>query len=417
MQKRKGISLIVLVITIIVMIVLAGAIILSLNNSGIIQKANEAVKSTDEATIKELAQMAWAEAYADGVRTVEDLADGTKGFNSRIKEALAKNNLNTEDYGIIATTTGVEIAKGWLQKGITVTKGDKTLNVGELVAYDETKGGTVAVDKNVTWKVLGAENGELLIVSADSVVTSAYGLGDVDWAGDLDLAKDAVLNGITNLNTICAEYGKGTGAVSSRSITVEDVNKVTGYNPETAGYGKDTLYEYGNKVTYTWKGSTDPYYTATNGLSGTLEGGHGGSFIYYDGKDVVTSTNTGATVDAPKAITTLTSDAYFYYATTLTTSSSAEKKGLATDSEAYKMLFRDSGNTKNDNYWLASPFVLTNSYYAYFGLRIVSGGFVNANDFLISDGETHGNSYGVRAVVSLGSDVVFTGTTTEGLTF
>ena len=36
MQKRKGISLIVLVITIIVMIVLAGAIILSLNNAGII---------------------------------------------------------------------------------------------------------------------------------------------------------------------------------------------------------------------------------------------------------------------------------------------------------------------------------------------------------------------------------------------
>jgi len=43
MQKKKAISLIVLVITIIVMIVLAGAIILSLNNAGIINRSNEAV--------------------------------------------------------------------------------------------------------------------------------------------------------------------------------------------------------------------------------------------------------------------------------------------------------------------------------------------------------------------------------------
>ncbi len=43
MQKKKGISLIVLVITIIVMIVLAGAIVLTLSNSGIINKSSEAV--------------------------------------------------------------------------------------------------------------------------------------------------------------------------------------------------------------------------------------------------------------------------------------------------------------------------------------------------------------------------------------
>ena len=40
---KKGISLIVLVITIIVMIILAAAIILSLNNAGIIGNANQAV--------------------------------------------------------------------------------------------------------------------------------------------------------------------------------------------------------------------------------------------------------------------------------------------------------------------------------------------------------------------------------------
>ena len=43
MQKKKAVSLIVLVITIIVMIILATAIILTLNNTGIINKSSEAV--------------------------------------------------------------------------------------------------------------------------------------------------------------------------------------------------------------------------------------------------------------------------------------------------------------------------------------------------------------------------------------
>ena len=73
MQKRKGISLIVLVITIIVMIILAGAIILSLNNAGIIGKANQAVEESNEATVKQLADLKWSEAYLEGKRTADDL--------------------------------------------------------------------------------------------------------------------------------------------------------------------------------------------------------------------------------------------------------------------------------------------------------------------------------------------------------
>ena len=51
-NNKKGISLIVLVITIIVMIVLVGAVILSLNNAGIIGKASDATVAADIANIK-----------------------------------------------------------------------------------------------------------------------------------------------------------------------------------------------------------------------------------------------------------------------------------------------------------------------------------------------------------------------------
>ncbi len=60
-KQKKGISLIVLVITIIVMIILATTIILALNGSGIIGKAGEAKTATNEAALLEAANLAAAE--------------------------------------------------------------------------------------------------------------------------------------------------------------------------------------------------------------------------------------------------------------------------------------------------------------------------------------------------------------------
>ena len=56
-RKIKGISLIVLVITIIVIIILAGAVILSLASSDVISKANLAKESNDFASIRQVLEM------------------------------------------------------------------------------------------------------------------------------------------------------------------------------------------------------------------------------------------------------------------------------------------------------------------------------------------------------------------------
>ena len=83
MQKNKGISLIVLVITIIVMIILAGSIILSLSNNGIIGKANEAVDVTNEASVRQLVELKWAEAYLD-----ENVKKTDAGMHNAVMEKL-----------------------------------------------------------------------------------------------------------------------------------------------------------------------------------------------------------------------------------------------------------------------------------------------------------------------------------------
>lgn len=63
---KKGISLIVLVITIIVLAILAGAIIISLSNTNVIQQATEAKNSADRANAKYAVSLIYAAAVAKG---------------------------------------------------------------------------------------------------------------------------------------------------------------------------------------------------------------------------------------------------------------------------------------------------------------------------------------------------------------
>ena len=61
MKEKKGISLIVLIVTIIVMIIIAGAVIISLTETNIIDQAETAVEKHNKAEIKSAANMAYAE--------------------------------------------------------------------------------------------------------------------------------------------------------------------------------------------------------------------------------------------------------------------------------------------------------------------------------------------------------------------
>jgi hypothetical protein len=65
---KKGISLIVLVITIIVMIILAASVVITLSNTGIIEKAGNAVDVTSLKEVEQLASLTWAEEFMEGKR-------------------------------------------------------------------------------------------------------------------------------------------------------------------------------------------------------------------------------------------------------------------------------------------------------------------------------------------------------------
>ena len=101
LNKKKGISLIVLVITIIVMIVLATAIILSLQSSGIIGRANEAKSKTDISNAKQVVAMAEAEWKLDEEKIKEK--DSTiQKFNDYANKKLIEAGYKTEGNGGIS---------------------------------------------------------------------------------------------------------------------------------------------------------------------------------------------------------------------------------------------------------------------------------------------------------------------------
>ena len=133
------------------MIILAGVIILSLNNSGIIDKAQNAVDKTNLNEVKNLAQLAWAEAYLNTGRTQEEL-------ETAVMDALEANKITEEHYKgytIEVTTQGVNFVEkveldpalnhsGIIPEGATYTTGlvpfDDGLGLDESNAITYTAG-------------------------------------------------------------------------------------------------------------------------------------------------------------------------------------------------------------------------------------------------------------------------------------
>ena len=401
-NKRQGVSLIVLVITIIVMIILAGTIILSLNNSGIIEKAQEAVDKTNLTQVRELAQMAWGTAYATGARNEEEL-------KQVVDEALRNSQVDLSKYTIKVTTIGVDVTlKGevWEQQGLTISNGKQTLTIGDSIAYDETRNSEITGLRATDWKVLGVnDNGELLIMSTEDIGDDHF-----ETAGE----------NISVLDNICTPYGQGYGAIGVRSIRVEDIDNVTGYKKEN--YINEYDIKYGDTYTYWWIGNQKVAYSQGNGELTEMEWGveeppYNYFYVFVKGEETSYSEDNNASWEQPVKIVNITSDYYTYDASILDTI-------LPSDS-AHKMLF-DEGRS---DYWIASECTNIGGDIPEYYIFRVDDGKLTAT--LLSDhnhsayGDCGGGpgacedevGPGVRAVVTLSKDIKLTGSSKTGWSY
>ncbi len=133
---KKGISLIVLVITIIVMIIIAGAIIISLNSTNVINKANTAVDASNEAELKAAVALEYMNqyvAYWNAKETVATDDDPEKAPDAEsVEEALRplfneiNNNTSNYKYEVVGEAddtgvTGVYVLRTHTVNGVVTT--------------------------------------------------------------------------------------------------------------------------------------------------------------------------------------------------------------------------------------------------------------------------------------------------------
>ena len=247
LEKQKGITLVALVITIIVLLILAMVSIKIAIDGGLTTKASDATKQHIIASEEEAIQTGYA-AYQIELAKGENATNPT---DPRIEGA--KVTLKGEDWNIIFTKTNNEyelkkdgtvklIKEGndstesaYITPRTEVTYKGKTLKVGDYVNYDEGTGYTWTTDstkgtggdgnltsktyttEDMSWRVLGLdENGNLELISDKQTSEYLYLKG-----------KAGYYNGEEQLKEMCdALYGKGTKALSARSVTDDDINAI-----------------------------------------------------------------------------------------------------------------------------------------------------------------------------------------------
>ena len=171
LKRENGITLIALVITIIVLIILAGiSISLILGDNGIVEKAKQAKEQTEQAKLNE-----------------------EKGLNEAVKYVENMESENGENLDLTPTT--------------------KNLKVGEYIKYDT---GVNSVGENgvIICRVLYDVNSEYgLQIISDKKVEDLT-LGGNDWA----TASESYNNAITTLNTETEKYLNITYVTDARCV-------------------------------------------------------------------------------------------------------------------------------------------------------------------------------------------------------
>ncbi len=211
-MQKKGISLIVLVITIIVMIILAATVVITLTNTGIIDRANEAVNASDKKQVEHLAALAWAEAYTAGIRDQFIL-------ETKVNEKLKESNVDANRFNI-------EVSK----KGINVQA--KQLELNDYGFYFDAeyslKGYVTPLGNICNTSVTFKEDG----IYINDLITSrtfeeGYSFNMADFGGTVYsrinyLEYNKVYSGIGTLGAKCQFYVDSTGRSYDSFVISQD---------------------------------------------------------------------------------------------------------------------------------------------------------------------------------------------------
>ena len=426
LKNKNAITLIALVVTIVVLLILAGVTIsLLLDENGIIAKSKDARNANRAGTIRDEISL-WE---ADKVAS-ENGAGSHESMDAFLTRLKTRGLINDEDIQKIKDTRELQVGKEIIKfpsdaKTLVQAFKDEEIKVGDYLNYndyvDETKTCTTTTNENgwadqkytatkdTYWQVLGLdETGERLMLISQSPIkkemkqkdqtgqevgrakirlasienavklgASSGGSSTIDW----ETTPYLVLKGAYSyvnckqiLNNISGIYSTSLG--KAESLTAEEINRLIG-----------VTVDYTNKKVYA---NSDP--NTNIDKWGVL-----GNQYTYKETDYTPESYINNKTHATAGTQTDPATAYYY-----------QWGNLTIEDTLKTILF--NGTTRDANfaksYWLASPAVYAYSGNAYFGPGFVTIGYVGADGALFrSNGRWSADSFGVRPVVYLESNI------------
>ena len=425
MKKNvHGITLIALVITIIVLLILAGVSIAMLTGqNGILTQAQNAKDKTEYKNAEEKVRLAVMGAMSDdGTLTVEKLRTDMANYGGTIEG---------ETFPVTATVDGKSFtvnANGSVGEIVPAPEG---LEVGTEVTYtpsgtykweaeycSSTKAigtGDVTIDssnnnyKISKWKVLDIKSGKVTLVPEAPTRGSVY-LGQAQGYN----------NGVKLLNDACSNlYGNASKGIEARSINIEDIEN---YMTDDAKNGTNGAYKGVDKYNdgnATYNTQTSPPYTtfkkyptiyAKENLSVINGTPKNNGLKMSEQTSLVGRTDESATDGKLEASTSIQP-----YQTSWDKNSSFMQTAFKTANNGknyYDLLIPNGTSTY---YWLSSRCVDTHYGYCVFNVHYMYGGGVGAYYMFNSGDYTGDYSYELFPVVTLSSELL-SGNATDGFT-
>ena len=240
MKEKKGISLIVLIVTIIVMIIIAGAIILSLTETNIIDQAEVAVEKHNLSEMKSAASMA----YSDWTLRENTTKDNTIDVQSYIRNSLINQGFITwEDTSkyYITRTGGIEeiedqdafifvidIPEDNCMYTITVNRGMYKIDWGDNSPIEESHAKKIyhTYEKKGEYEIKITGDVSSLLIS-ETTYESEY-LKEIKSFGNLNL-KILLIFGGSNLKYLPNPNSESFAKLSEISLVVPAVQEIPDY--------------------------------------------------------------------------------------------------------------------------------------------------------------------------------------------
>lgn len=417
LKQKKGITLIALVITIIVLLILAGISISMLSgDNGILQKATDAKELTGVGQEKETIALAYNSALAKKVSN-GDSSEVTAGdLNTELTNQGATANGDDPitvifDSGNIYTIN----IDGNIEKKIVA---DRTgLKIGDYVTYAPAKS-SVNLSKDET----GYTSNQTIVSKNKFRIMNINNDGSIDLLGVIE-SSDGIVhfkgaqgynNGVHTLNAKCNELYARNG-ITARNLNFEDitskfnsignekitsdinarlrnlsfsVNKDTTNN--TATYPRYVSY-YPNIFQYEQGGKLESVITLGTIKQSDSYNGYGSDGILTNA-DKDESGNVIPQYSQTNALTVPNT-----YSSTL---HETDDFLDSINKTAYYSMFFERGT----DYWLASRSISPASDRAYFQLRSVSNSTLDGRTLFSKDIGTHNYSR-IAPVISIGSNI------------